>query len=336
MTGMQVEATAPGKMILFGEHSVVYRGPAVVLAIDRRARVLAQKRNDKKIFIDADNLGFSGYFEDDVYYPMHGKAWRGRNLAAINVATKKTMEYMGVEGGVNMKVRSMIPIAVGLGSSAAICVATVGAVQQLFDANLSKDEISKMAFEGETIIHGKPSGVDNNVSTFGGVMSFDRSTGFKHYKMESTMPFIIGDTQRKRSTRMMVENVAALKERNPEIMEDILASMADLSTRGLDALLAKDLPKIGDLMNINHGLLSAIGVSTMKLESLIHTARKNGALGAKLTGAGGGGCMIAVAEEKDLSNVEKAIRQRKSESYRVTLTDRGVESRWIEDENADS
>jgi len=336
VTVMQVEATAPGKMILFGEHSVVYRGPAVVLAIDRRARVLAQKRNDKKIFIDADNLGFSGYFEDDVYYPVRGKAWSGRNLAAINVATKKTMEYMGVEGGVDVKVRSMIPIAVGLGSSAAICVATVGAVQQLFDANLSKDVISKLAFEGETIIHGSPSGVDNNVSTFGGVMSFDRSTGFKHYKMEGIMPFIIGDTRRKRSTRLMVEKVAALKERNPEIMEDILASMADLSTRGLDALLAKDLPRMGDLMNINHGLLSAIGVSTMKLESLIHTARKNGALGAKLTGAGGGGCMIAVAEEKDLSNVERAIRQRKSESYRVTLTDRGVESRWIEDENADS
>jgi mevalonate kinase len=77
---MRVEASAPGKMILFGEHSVVYGKPAVVLAIDRRARVNAEKRNDKKIFIDADNLGFSGYFEGDNYYPVRGKAWRGRNL----------------------------------------------------------------------------------------------------------------------------------------------------------------------------------------------------------------------------------------------------------------
>ncbi|OGD44827.1 mevalonate kinase [Candidatus Bathyarchaeota archaeon RBG_16_57_9] len=336
MTDMRAEATAPGKMILFGEHSVVYRGPAVVLAIDRRARVTAQKRNDRKIFVDADNLGFSGYFEDDVYYPARGKAWRGRNLSALNMAARKTMEHLGVDSGVNMKVRSMIPMAVGLGSSAAVCVATVGAVQQLFDANLSKEEISRLALEGETIIHGKPSGVDNTVSAFGGVISYERGLGFKHYKVEGSMPFIIGDTMRKRSTRMMVENVAALKERNPDVVDSVLGAMAELSARGLDALLARDLAKLGDLMNINQGLLSAIGVSTMKLESLIHTARRNGALGAKLTGAGGGGCMIAVAEERDLSNVEKAIRRRKSESYRVTLTDRGVECRWVEDDDANS
>ena len=133
---------------------------------------------------------------------------------------------------------------------------------------------------------------------------------------------------------MMVENVAALRERNPAVIDRIIDSMSDLSAQGLEALLKKDLHRVGDLMNINHGLLSALGVSTMKLESLIHTARKNGALGAKLTGAGGGGCMIAVAEDKDLSNVEKAIRRRKSESYRVTLTDRGVETKWIEDKDA--
>lgn len=230
----------------------------------------------------------------------------------------------------------MIPIAVGLGSSAAICVATVGAVQHLFEAGLSKEAISNLAFEGETIIHGKPSGVDNNVSTFGGVMSYERGSGFRNHKVEGTMPFIIGDTMRKRSTRMMVENVAALRERNPEAVDRVIDSMCDVSARGLEALLKKDLYRVGDLMNINHGLLSALGVSTMKLESLIHTARKNGALGAKLTGAGGGGCMIAVAEDKDLSNVEKAIRRRKSESYRVTLTDRGVETRWIEDQDADT
>jgi mevalonate kinase len=85
-------------------------------------------------------------------------------------------------------------------------------------------------------------------------------------------------------------------------------------------------------MNLNHGLLSGIGVSTMKLEILIHTARQNGALGAKLTGAGGGGCMIALAEEPDIANIEKAIRRRKSDSYRVTLTEEGVKSRWIEDD----
>jgi len=333
---MQVEATAPGKMILFGEHSVVYRGPAVVLAIDRRARVYVSRRDDRKVYVDADNLGFSGYFEDDVYHAVRGKVWRGRNLAALNVAAKKTMDHLGVESGVNLKVRSMIPIAVGLGSSAAICVATVGAVERLFDADLSKEEISRLAFEGETIIHGKPSGVDNTVSAFGGILSYERDSGIKHHKLYLSMPFIIGNTWKKRSTRKMVESVAALKERNPALMDSIIDAMGGIAGEGLDALLAKDIHRIGDLMNMNHGLLSAIGVSTMKLEALVYTARQNGALGAKLTGAGGGGCMIAVAEEEKMSAVEKAIRRRKSESYRVQLTDRGVESRWIEEENADT
>ena len=329
---MLVVSSAPGKVILYGEHSVVYRGPAVVLAIDRRANVYAQKRKDKKIFIDADNLGFSGYFEDDVYHAVRGNAWRGRNLAALNVSAKKTMEYLGVEEGVNLKVRSMIPIAVGLGSSAAICVATVSAVEKLHEGGLKKEEISNLAFKGETIIHGKPSGVDNNVSTFGGVMSYERNVGFKHHNLTKKIPFILGNTRKKRSTKRMVENVAALKERNPSLMDNFIDTMGNVAREGLVALLKADLCKMGNLMNLNHGLLSGIGVSTMKLEILCHTARKNGALGTKLTGAGGGGCMIALSEEAHLSNIERAIRRRKSDAYRVSLTDQGVTSRWIEDD----
>jgi mevalonate kinase len=333
---MHVEASAPGKMILYGEHSVVYGKTAVVLAIDRRAKVFAEKRSDKKIFIDADNLGFSGYFEDDVYYPVRGKAWRGRNLAALNVSARKTLDYIGIDVGANLKVRSMIPIAVGLGSSAAICVATVSAIERLHDSGLKPEEISKLAFEGETVIHGKPSGVDNNVSTFGGVMSYDKENGIKRHKLIHNIPFIIGNTNKKRSTKRMVENVAALRERNPNEFEKILDSMGMIADDGLTALMKSDIYRIGDLMNFNHGFLSALGVSTMKLEILCHTSRNNGALGAKLTGAGGGGCMIAISEDSAIPNIERAIRRRKSESYRVSLSDKGVESKWVDDISADT
>jgi mevalonate kinase len=111
--------------------------------------------------------------------------------------------------------------------------------------------------------------------------------------------------------------------------------MGVIAELGLEALLNHDIVQLGDLMNINHGYLSSIGVSTMKLETLIHTVRKNGALGAKLTGAGGGGCIITIAEEQHIPRLEKAIRRRKSDSLKVNLTDIGVESRWLE-EHADS
>lgn len=329
---MIVEATAPGKMILFGEHSVVYGAPAIVLAIDRRAKVHSRKRKDNKIFINADDLGFSGYFENDVYHAVRGQAWRGRNLTALNIASKKTMEKLDIKSGLDLKVRSMIPIAAGLGSSAAVCVATVAAVDKLFEGNLKKDQISKLAFEGEKIIHGSPSGVDNNISTFGGVLRFQKKDGIQRFKLKEPIQFIIGHSRRKRSTRKMVENVAHLREKNIEIVDKIIQNMGLVADQGLEALIKHDIHRLGNLMNINQGLLASLGVSTMKLETLIHTARKNGAIGAKLTGAGGGGCIIALAEEKNIPKIEKAIRRRKSDSMWVNLTYKGVEAKWVEED----
>jgi mevalonate kinase len=107
--------------------------------------------------------------------------------------------------------------------------------------------------------------------------------------------------------------------------------MASLSQTGLDALLRGDKQKLGDLMNLNHGLLHAIGVSTIELDELVYAARRQGALGAKLTGAGGGGCIIALAEEENLSKIEKSIRALRCHSMRVKLTDEGVKTRKIKD-----
>jgi mevalonate kinase len=328
---MLVEATAPGKTIFFGEHSVVYRGPAIVAAIDRRAKVVVEKRGDKKIYVDANDLGFSGYFEDDIYYPTRGQAWRGRNLAAINVTAKETMRQLGNEMGINVKVRSMIPIAVGLGSSAAVCVATVGAVAKLIGVELSTREISELAFEGERIIHGNPSGVDNNISSFGGVMKYERGKEIERFDFKDPLPFIIGNTNKRRSTRRMVEKVKLLRERTPMIVDSIIDTMGELSNNGLEALMSNplDISKIGDLMNLNHGLLSAIGVSTTELDNLVHASIRGGAAGAKLTGAGGGGCMIAVAEEKLLNKIERTIRRNKGHTTRAQITNRGVEAKVL-------
>jgi mevalonate kinase len=326
---MAVEATAPGKMILFGEHSVVYNGSSVVLAVDRRARVVADKRDDKRIYVDAEDLGFSGYFEEEIYYPVTGKAWRGRNLTALNIAARKTMGHLGVESGLNLMVRSMIPIAVGLGSSAAVCVATVAAISELFDGGLAREKISELSLEGEKVIHGTPSGVDNNIATFGGVMKYKRGAGFERFKLEEVPHFVIGNTRRKRSTRMMVEGVRELMDRNPSVIHAIINAINIVSEDGFNALVESDHQRIGELMNINHGLLSALGVSTSELDALVYAARREGALGAKLTGAGGGGCMIALAEEDCLGNVEKAIRRHRGQSIRVDPTDEGVEARRL-------
>lgn len=326
---MAVEASAPGKAILLGEHSVVYRGPAVVLAIDRRAKVVAEEGSDNKIHIDALDLGFSGHFVGDIYHPERGEAWRGQRLAALNVAARMTMEYIGSRSGLSLTVRSDIPIAVGLGSSAAIAVATVAAIGELLGSSLSKEEICSLAYEGERVVHGTPSGVDNNISTYGGILRYEKAVGFERYKVDSSPPLVIGNTRRRRSTRRMVERVRALRDRNPGIVDSVIDAIGCLSQKGLTALLEGDLPQLGDLMNINHGLLSALGVSTSALDQMAHASRRAGALGAKLTGAGGGGCIIALAETSDLGMVMEAIRRRRGDAIGVSVTYEGVRTRRL-------
>lgn len=326
---MPVEASAPGKVILFGEHSVVYRGPAIVLAIDKRARVVAEERSDDKIYMDALNIGFSGYFVGDRYHPETGERWRGRRLAAFKVAACKTMEHLGVETGLNLIIRSEIPIAVGLGSSAAICVTTVAAVGTLLGGGLIKEDICSLAYEGERVVHGTPSGVDNNISTYGGILRYEKDVGFKRFEMDGNLPFIIGNTKRRRSTRQMVSKVRRLRDRNPEILNSIIDTLGALSSEGLAALLETDLTRLGNLMNINHGLLAALDVSSPELDMMVHASRRAGALGAKLTGAGGGGCMIALAEQPSLSRVENAIRRERGEPIRVCLSYEGVKTREV-------
>lgn len=327
---MIVEASAPGKIILFGEHSVVYKGPAIVLAINKRARVFAERRQDDKIFMDSEDLGYSGFFIGDSYYPVKGAPWRGRSLTAINVVSKKTMEKLGVQAGLNLKLRSEIPSAVGLGSSAAICVATAAAVGSLFGSQLSKEEICILAYEGEKVIHGRPSGVDNNVSTFGGLLKYEGGVGFEKIVLKEAPCFIIGNTKHRRSTGQMVQMVSELRQRNQAIVDEIIEVLGDISRTGISYLLERDYERVGELMNISHGLLSSLGVSTPILDKLVNASRRSGAMGAKLTGAGGGGCMIALVDEKNITGVEKAIEKAGGIPIRVDVSHEGVETRRVD------
>ncbi|MFB0557936.1 MAG: mevalonate kinase [Candidatus Bathyarchaeia archaeon] len=327
---MAVESTAPGKAILFGEHSVVYRGPAIVLAINKRARVVAEKRDDERIFFDALDIGFSGYFEGDDYTPLIGEHWRWKRLKAFHVAASKTMEHIGAHSGLDIILRSEIPIAAGLGSSAALSVATVASVGELLGSDLSLEEICELAYEGEKVVHGTPSGVDNNISTYGGILRYEKGVGIERFEVDGTLPFVIGNTKRKRSTRRLVERVSRLREREPELVEQLIKSIVQVSENGLKALKEVDLPRLGDLMNVNHGLLASLGVSIAKLDLMVHASRGAGAYGAKLTGAGGGGCMIALSDPSRLERIRRAILRCRGEPHIVNITYEGVRTRRVE------
>jgi mevalonate kinase len=322
---MGVTASAPAKVILFGEHFVVYGEPAVVLAIDKRTYAKAELRNDKRLYLRSVNLNLVGYFENEIFKAEQGDAKEAKlKFEPVKRVVEKVLEIYGEKVGLNIEVNSTVPVAAGLGSSAATAAAVTAAVNALLNLKISKEDIFRISYEAEKIVHGTPSGVDPAISTFGGTLLFQKDTGFKPLDVKADIPLVIGDTGVPRSTRVQVAKVRNLKDKYPQIVEPIIRAAREIVLRAIEALKECDLKTLGDLMNLNHALLYGLGVSDESLEWLINAARKAGALGAKLTGAGGGGCMIALVEKDGFEQVLEAIQRAGGRSFIANKTDEGV------------
>jgi len=324
LTKEAVTASAPAKVILFGEHFVVYGEPAVVLAIDKRAYATAQLRKDKRIHINSTDLGAAGTFSGERFQAEKGGSKARLKLEPVKNAVQQVLEKAERKAGVNVRINSDIPVSAGLGSSAAVATSTVVAVSNLLEIELSRDQIFRMAYESERLVHGTPSGIDPAVSTYGGTLQFQRGKDFVPLSVQSNIPLVIGNTNLMRSTGELVAIVRHIREQYTSIIDPIITAGGKISGDAVEALRRGDLQTVGELMNINHALLCAVGVSHEVLEHLIYAARRGGALGAKLTGGGGGGCMIALAEEKKLKQVMTAIERAGGTAFEARKTNEGV------------
>ncbi|MCY7288136.1 MAG: mevalonate kinase, partial [Cryobacterium sp.] len=203
--------------------------------------------------------------------------------------------------GLRVDAFSHLPRASGLGASAAFAVALIRAVADSFQLTISDAEVSSLAFECEQIVHGTPSGIDNTVATFGRSVLFQKTDAPGGHTIRDIftphpIPIIIGLSGVQSLTKQTVSLVRSSWQRNPARYEAIFSQIDALVLAGVDALRRGDIAELGELMNINQGLLNALQVSSPEIESLVAVARRAGALGAKLTGGGGGGAMIAIAE----------------------------------------
>jgi len=322
---MGVVASAPAKVILFGEHFVVYGEPAIVLAIDKRAYATVENRKDNRLYLRSTNLNLAGYFEHGAFKIEQGDLKEARaRFEPVKLAVDKILEKCGKNVGLDIEISSSVPVAAGLGSSAAVAAAVAAAVGALLEVNLAKEDILRIAFEAEKTVHGTPSGIDPAVSTFGGTLLFQMDTGFKPLEVNMDIPLVIGNTGVERSTRLQVEKVRNVKEKYSRIMDNVMHAAREIVLRAVDAMKERDLDTLGELMNMNHALLYGVGVSDESLEWLINAARKAGALGAKLTGAGGGGCMIALAKSEKLEQILEAIQNAGGRPFIARKTDEGV------------
>ena len=304
-----------GKVILFGEHFVVHGVPGIVSAIDSTTDAEV-KKGLKGLQINDERKTAKGYSEE-------------KRLQQIE-SIERMLKAMGIDPkiGLDIWIGGTLPGFSGLGASAASSVAIARAIVQELGMQIPDEKINQIAYEAEKAYAGNPSGIDNTAATYGGLIWFRKDSAGGPDKIEKLhvrrpIEIVIGSTGKVANTKAMVEGVADRKKKNPQKYDPIFKQAENLAIAGRRALEAYDIKKVGELMNENHRLLQEIGVSSKELDMLVDLARKQGAFGAKLTGGGGGGCIVAVTPGKDLQG--KVLSAIKSLGFEVLSTKIGVE-----------
>jgi len=298
-------ASAPGKVYLFGEHAVVYGEPAIPCAIGRRARVTAERR-ESGLAVSAENLSLDGFTvrwdgdadeqpDVDVPTPLVEAA-----LGYVSGAVDQARDAAGApDAGFEITVESDLPLGAGLGSSAAVVVAAIDAATRALGVELSREELADRAYRVEYDVQdGEASRADTFCSTMGGAV---RVEGDQRERLADPphLPLVVGYDGGAGDTGELVARVRKLREEYG-FAADTVRAIGDVVRQGERALAADDVSEVGRLMDFDHGLLSALGVSSRTLDAMAWAAREAGADGAKLTGAGGGGCVVALGEPAEV------------------------------------
>jgi mevalonate kinase len=304
-------SSAPGKVYLFGEHAVVYGEPAVPCAIERRATVTATARDDDRVRVQADDLTLGGFTvkwggdtddrpDVDVPTPLVEAA-----MGYIDGAVEQARDAADApETGFDITIESDIPLGAGLGSSAAVVVACIDAATRELGVGLDAEAIADRAYRVEHDVQdGEASRADTFCSAVGGAVRV-QGDDCRRLGDVPNLPFVVGYDGGSGDTGELVAGVRQLRE-TYEFAGDTIEAIGDIVRRGESALQNGDVETVGRLMGFNHGLLSALGVSARSLDTMVWAAREADALGAKLTGAGGGGCVVALDRtEQSLTALE--------------------------------
>ena len=284
-----MEFTAPGKVILFGEHAVVYGYPAIAVPLSGlRARAWTEPTRDGAgLVIHARDLGQRLTLGGD---PGH----------QFSVAAQAVLARTGApEPNATVNLESAIPSAAGMGSSAATSTAVCRALAAHLGAEMSATDVSNIVFQAERVVHGTPSGIDNTVIAHEEPVWFTSGEPPRPFRSPDRCFLVLGDTGITASTGELVAGVRERRDAEPRLYDGYFAEIGARVSDAREALKTGELERVGKLMDANHKLLNNIGVGHPKLDELVAIARDAGALGAKLTGKGGGGNIVALAAGVD-------------------------------------
>ena len=310
---MKSIASAPGKVILFGEHFVVYGVKAILCSINKRVTVTAEKTSERKISINS-KIGKLELEPDKPISEINSPLKPFYYLANKAIENKDT--------GIHIQIDSEIPLGAGLGSSSACCVAGAAAIFKLF-GNISKEEVLKLAIEAERTIFENTSGADCTVCTYGGIMEYDKNNGFKKIEYEPNFQLVIINSNMEHSTQSMVSKVKEFENKNKEEFSKLSNLESKLVEDVLKLVKENKIQEIGQKMNQNQEYLENIGISNKELTKMIKIGQES-SFGAKITGSGGGGCIFALTNESNLQNILKKFKDNNYECFSTKIDFKGL------------
>ena len=305
-------ASAPGKAILFGEHAVVFGKPAIAVAVNKRAIITITKENETK------SNGTTTFKSHDLNVNAELDLDSGdiKMISGKSGILKYVLESVlkAHDGSpINIKMDMEMPVGAGLGSSAAVTVAMLAALDIYHQREISQSRIAKMAHEVEIKVQGAASPLDTAVSAYGGLIYLSENAEVTSLAANLEDSMVIGYTSERGNTGQMVAGVRKRRDLHPEIMDPLIEAVAEITFEAKkilssDKIEIDNIEVLGELMNINHGLLDSMGVNTLELSKMVYISRLAGAMGSKITGAGGGGSIIALCPG-NTDNVLNALKK---------------------------
>lgn len=296
-----ISASAPGKIILFGEHAVVYGYPAIAVPVSKvQAKAIIQARPGQDgIQVIAPDISLNDALKD---LPINH---------AISKAIHLTLEALEVAKppAFAIKITSTIPLASGMGSGAAVSVAAIRAVSQFLGKRLPDETVNQITFEIEKTHHGTPSGIDNTVITYNQPIYFIKGKSIEPINIRLPFTIVIGDSGVPSPTSFAVGDVRRGFDESPSKFQALFNACGQIAESARHAIESNRLQVLGPLMSDNHKLLVDMGVSSPKLDQLVNVAQEAGALGAKMSGGGRGGNMIALAPPERAEKIAAALLQ---------------------------
>lgn len=302
-------AEAPGKIIISGEHFVVHGSNALAAAIDKTVKVYSETSDKNSILSRVDNQVFN---------------IRIKPINPVSVVRNKILEYLNRKERIKITIESNIPRGSGLGSSSAISVATAASIASLFGEKLDKKTLYNIAFEGEKIIHGNPSGIDVAASVYGGLILFNKNTVPTNIDLLNKLQIIVSISGKTRQTSRMINHFTSTSNKLPYHFQSLVHSSSVLTHEAVNCLITQDLEKLGAIINFYNSILSSFGLGTKITDRMIETCLEHGAYGAKITGAGGGGSIIAIAPLTKIKIIIDELNSLGFKTFSIELPKQGV------------